>query len=383
MKILVFAHQLELGGTQTNAIELAAAVRDHFGHEVALFATPGPAAELAAAKGVRLIPAPAARRRPSPAMMAALRRAVAAESPDLVHAWDWPQVLDASLGLRVPVLGTSMSMTLERFLPRTVPMTFGTAELQARAAEVWRSPVALLEPPVDTEANRPGAVAPAAFGDGPTAVIVSRLSRTLKLEGVLRAIRAVRSLAATLVIVGDGDAFADVAAEAAVAGGGTAVLTGALADPRPAYAAADVVLAMGGSALRAMAFAKPVVVLGEQGFSEVFSPETAEQFLWRGFYGLGDGDRREHRLAAQLGALFADPARRDALGEFGRRTVDERYALTPAAARLEAMYRQVAAAGPQPRPARLVEGARSLAVRSGTNMVPATVKRRLRARRAA
>lgn len=383
MKILVFAHQLELGGTQTNAIELAAAVRDHFGHEVALFATPGPAAELAAAKGVRLIPAPAARRRPSPAMMAALRRAVAAESPDLVHAWDWPQVLDASLGLRVPVLGTSMSMTLERFLPRTVPMTFGTAELQARAAEVWRSPVALLEPPVDTEANRPGAVAPAAFGDGPTAVIVSRLSRTLKLEGVLRAIRAVRSLAATLVIVGDGDAFADVAAEAAVAGGGTAVLTGALADPRPAYAAADVVLAMGGSALRAMAFAKPVVVLGEQGFSEVFSPETAEQFLWQGFYGLGDGDRREHRLAAQLGALFADPARRDALGELGRRTVDERYALTPAAARLEAMYRQVVEAGPQPRPARLVEGARTLAVRSGTNMVPDTVKRRLRARRAA
>ena len=38
MKILVFAHHLELGGTQTNAIELAAAVRDRHGHDVALFA---------------------------------------------------------------------------------------------------------------------------------------------------------------------------------------------------------------------------------------------------------------------------------------------------------------------------------------------------------
>lgn len=379
MKILVFAHRLELGGTQTNAIDLAAAVRDRFGHEVVLFAIPGPAVELAAAKGLRLVPAPAPHTRPSPRMMAALRRAVAAESPDLVHAWDWPQVLDASLGLRVPVLGTSMSMVLERFLPRTVPMTFGTAELRARAAEVWRSPVALLEPPVDTEANRPGVVAPADFGDGPIAVIVSRLSRTMKLEGVLRSIRAMRSVAATLVIVGDGDALGEVVAAA----GDNVVVAGAMADPRPAYEAADVVLAMGGSALRAMAFAKPVVILGEQGFSEVFSPETADRFLWRGFYGLGDGDPREHRLAGQLGAVLADPARRAALGQFGLRTVTDRYGLAPTADRLEALYHLVAAAEPQPRGARLLEGARSLAVRSGTNMIPSTVKRRFLARRAA
>ena len=46
MKILVFAHQLEIGGTQTNAVELSAALRDLHGHEVSLFATPGPAVKL-------------------------------------------------------------------------------------------------------------------------------------------------------------------------------------------------------------------------------------------------------------------------------------------------------------------------------------------------
>src|SRR4051812_19610870 len=111
MKILVFTHRLELGGTQTNAIDLAAAVRDTFGHDVVLFGTPGPAADLAAARGLRLLAAPSPRLRPSVSVMAALRHVVARESPDLIHAWDWPQVLAAFYCQRVtggvPLVGTS------------------------------------------------------------------------------------------------------------------------------------------------------------------------------------------------------------------------------------------------------------------------------------
>src|SRR5215467_3327752 len=40
MKILVFAHSMEVGGSQTNAIELSATLRDTYGHDVVLFATP-------------------------------------------------------------------------------------------------------------------------------------------------------------------------------------------------------------------------------------------------------------------------------------------------------------------------------------------------------
>jgi hypothetical protein len=53
MKILVFAHHLEIGGTQVNAIEISAALRDLHGHNVVLFATPGPMVKLIEKKGLR------------------------------------------------------------------------------------------------------------------------------------------------------------------------------------------------------------------------------------------------------------------------------------------------------------------------------------------
>ena len=49
------------------------------------------------------------------------------------------------------------------------------------------------------------------------------------------------------------------------------LLTGEIADPRSAYAAADVVVGQGGSALRGMAFGKPLIVVGEEGFSELLT----------------------------------------------------------------------------------------------------------------
>src|SRR4051794_13386905 len=133
MKILVFAHRLEVGGTQVNAIELAAELRDAYGHEPILFATPGPMVELATAKGLRFVPAPDATRHPSWARMRALRETVRRERPDLVHAWDWPQCLDAYYGVHlaqaVPLLVTVMSMAVPRLIPRAVLTTFGTPEL--------------------------------------------------------------------------------------------------------------------------------------------------------------------------------------------------------------------------------------------------------------
>ena len=61
-----------------------------------------------------------------------------------------------------------------------------------------------------------------------------------------------------LIIVGDGEVRSELnrlAAETNAKLGRTAVvLAGALLDPRPAYAAADVVVGMGGSPLGGMAY---------------------------------------------------------------------------------------------------------------------------------
>src|SRR5690349_7302527 len=162
MKILIFLHQLDIGGTLVNAIVLAAALRDSYGFDVAIFATPGPMLKLIERKGLRFLPAPMARFNPSPERMRALRAAVRNERPDLVYAWEsWP-CLDAyyavHLPMRVPMVVTDMLMYLTRLLPRELPTTFGTPELVDMARADGRRRVELLLPPVDVGVNAPGAV---------------------------------------------------------------------------------------------------------------------------------------------------------------------------------------------------------------------------------
>ncbi len=358
MKVLVYAHHLELGGTQTNAIELAAAVRNRHGHRVTLFATPGPAEALMAPHHLRYIAAPVADRHPSTTMIRALRHVVRQERPDLIHVWDWPQCLDAYYGLHlpngIPMLSTCMSMAIPRFFPSTALTTFGTPELVELGHRRTGSPALLLEPPVDTTTNSMDAVDPAGFReeygltDGPLdIVVVSRLVSHLKLEGLLRAVDAVEQVAqdhaVRLTIVGEGTS-ADVLAERAAQvnarlGRPVILLTGGLVDPRPAYAAADVMLGMGSSALRAMAFGKPLIILGERGFSEIFDSSTAPTFLYQGMYGLGDGDLDPAPLVDQIRQLVTDPVRRAEMGAFGLDLVRSRYSLDATADRLEGYYR--------------------------------------------
>lgn len=356
MKVLVFPHHLEIGGSQVNAIDLAAAVRDRHGHDVVFFATPGPARELIEARGMRLLTAPRPRTHPSWAMTRALHGAIRAEQPDLLHAWDWPQAVDGLFGVGlsgVPLMCSEMSMSVLDIVPKHIPLTLGTEELVAGARGDRSGPTELLEPPVDTAQNRPGVVDTAELraqfgldGDALNVVIVSRLVGWLKQEGIERAITAIGNLAETmpirLVVVGDGTSAPVLRAHAATVnarvGREVAVLTGALIDPRPAYELADIVVGMGGSALRGMAFGKPLIVVGEQGFSEIFEPETSAQFFWQGYYGIGKGDAHA-QLEAQLKELAGDPARRVALAKYSLEVVNERYALEPMADALDALYR--------------------------------------------
>ncbi|QEW23422.1 sugar transferase, PEP-CTERM/EpsH1 system associated (plasmid) [Paracoccaceae bacterium] len=344
MRLLVFAHRLELGGTQINAIELAARLRDAHGFDVKVHATEGPALGHLRASGLGWVPASDARFHPSVQRIRGLRALARDWRPDLVHAWDWWQGLEAYAGLYlpmgVPLLISDMMMDLTRAMPREVPTTFGFRGLRDRAGRAgWRRPY-LLVPPVDTVANAPGVSDGPAFrrahgvgGDELLLVSVSRLSEVMKSDPVVRAIRAVGALGGDvplkLLIVGDGAARERLQALADKANAGlgrrAVVLAGAMADPRPAYAAADVVLGMGGSALRGLAHAKPVIVLGEAGFARIFAPDTADGFEETGMFGRGDGT--DAALFAALRMLSARADLRDRLGRFGRRFVVDRHGL--------------------------------------------------------
>jgi phosphatidylinositol alpha-mannosyltransferase len=361
LKILVYPHSMEIGGSQLNAIEIAAAVC-HRGHEVAVVSRPGPLVETVRRLGLYYVPLdPRAQRLPSPRAAAHLASLARLHGIDIVHGYEWPPTLEAFAGPRLllglPVVSTVMSMSIAPFLPRTVPLIVGTDEIRLRAVDAGHTSVTLIEPPVDLEANTPDYDAGpfrAKLGLNPAVpllAIIGRLATELKLEGLLSACDAVSKLANSgvevqLAVVGDGPARPVVEQAAAAANGRVGrrvvVLAGKLEDPRPAYAAADVILGMGGSALRGLAFGKPLIVQGERGFWRLLTPDSAPIFLRQGWYGRGtDPDGRvagSARLEAILRQLLADSAAQTQLGAYGRTLVAERFSLTRAGRLQEGVY---------------------------------------------
>lgn len=354
MNILVCIHHMEIGGSQLNALELAAAVQDR-GHNVTVIGPEGVLSPMVSELGLRFIRAVAATEYPSPRTTFQFMQLVRALNIDIVHAYEWRPALEATFGPhlfgRVPVLITVLSMIVPKFLPTHIPIVVGTQELKE---QLGTRDVYLLEPPVDTKRNCAMNVSAAraqwSFDDSDIVVsVVCRLTPDLeKLDGVLQAIDAVSRLATELpvklLIVGGGSGLTTVEQRAAAANlrlGRKAIhVTGPMLDPRGAYEAADIVIGMGGSVLRGMAFAKPVIVQGTSGFWQVLDESTLDMFLTQGWF--GDGGQGVDDLVSCLTRLAADPIQRVGLGGFGRRIVVERFSLDHAADQLVSIYHRTA-----------------------------------------
>ncbi|GAA4434483.1 glycosyltransferase family 4 protein [Phytohabitans houttuyneae] len=407
MRLLVGLHHLELGGSQLNALDFALTMREH-GHDVAVFGVhtgvPGPVAEMAQSAGlpVTLVRHPVERHRAvvpyRRAVSRGLTAAARAHRADLVHVYEFPLALDAfdgpHLRLGLPVVVTIYGMAVPRWLPRYPELIVGTQELVDEAA-AFRAPPTLIEPPVNTDADDAAAVDGRIFretlgiGDDEILLgVVSRLEPDMKAEGILRAMAALRRLddeRLRLVVVGTGPSAADLRAEAArvndALGRQAILLPGALEDPRPAYAGMDIALGMGGSALRAMSFGRPLIVLGIQGWSRECTPETLDHFLSAGFWGIGDGDLDDAPLAEQIRVLAADPDRRARLSDWSRRLIVERFSLKAAADKLSEVYTR-ALEQHQPAGRRVGEAARVAMHKAAADMLPESVRQRLRRGRA-
>lgn len=362
MRILVYPHDMNMGGSQLNAIELAASVKA-LGHEVVIAGQHGSLRGTVDALGLEFIELPAPGRRPSLRVIYALRREIAQRGIQLVHGYEWPPSLEAELAcLRGPAIAAStvLSMAVAPFIPTGMPLMVGTEQIAEAERRFGRRAVSLMEPPIDTALNRPGLGLPVdepaarwgIHGQGLTLAIVSRLAHEMKLEGILAAIDVVASWDAgmplQLVIAGDGPAAETVASAAAAAndrcGQQRVVLTGQLDDPRWLYARADIVLGMGGSILRAMAFGKPVIIQGERGFWRLLDEDSLPEFLWQGWYGSGQGARfGASALEGELRRLAADGSLRRQLGEFSLSVVVQRFSLDAAARRQVQFYEGVLA----------------------------------------
>lgn len=360
MRILVYPHDLAIGGSQINAIDLAAGAQAA-GHEVIVYGVPGPLTGYIAERGLRFLPASATKYRPAPSRIIELARISRRERIDLIHTYEWPPCLDAYYGafliFGVPVLCTVLSMSVSAQVPPSVPLIMGTEDLGRQARARQAGPVWVIEPPIDVDRDNPsldGQPFRTAHGiadEDFLIVSVSRHALDLKLDSLVRAIDAVDMIGGrhrvVLALVGDGPARAALEERAEAVnhrlGRRAIILCGQLLDPRGAYAAADLVVAMGSSALRTLAIGRPLIVQGERAFSEVFEPPTLTMFLNQGFYGLADDAPGADRLAAQIERLVLDADLRRHLAEYGREVVVERFSLERALALQLEIYREVVA----------------------------------------
>ncbi|ACL41852.1 glycosyl transferase group 1 [Pseudarthrobacter chlorophenolicus A6] len=353
MRILVYPHELAMGGSQINALDLAAAVRE-LGHDVCIYATDGVLLDKVNELELPYIRAPRSRYSVDPGTIRKLNSTVRQMNIDIVHAYEWTAIVNTGFGPHLTgkpkAVMTVLSMDIPDFLPRDIPMIVGTqglAELEAQR----RDNVHVIEPPINTELNKSRGTDTARrqIGIPSQSLVVSIIGRLTtdlgKLDGVLAAIRVIDKLALVrdviLAIAGDGEGFTEVHGLASTVnqrhGREVVRVLGNVLDPRPVYDAADVVLGMGSSALRGMAFSKPLIVQGRCGFWRTASPETEAQFLKDGWFGtVGAG---EVELESALSELLADAPRREMLGDYGRRLVEERFGVAQAAERLVSIYR--------------------------------------------
>lgn len=322
MRILALPKNLEVGGSQVNAVDLSVSLHS-IGHNVLVASPDGPLGTKLAANGVETGALP--RRELPIGRIRAMTGLIRAWQPDVIHAYEVRGIVDACYSSRLangpPVLGTILSTRVPWYLPESVPITVGMPRLFDFTRR-WRTgSVALIRPPIVTSHQRTPTESPIPHVDDlgdpqHLAILVSRLVEAFKKEGILRTIASMTLLGnegVALLIVGDGPArpVYEAAAQKTNTDVGRPVVafSGELVDPEPAFAAADVIIGNGTSVMRAAADGKPGVVIGRQGFSTVIGPEVLEALAVDGFYGVGDGLGNPDPLAGQiLAALSPDRA---------------------------------------------------------------------------
>ncbi|WP_331375988.1 glycosyltransferase family 4 protein [Sinorhizobium chiapasense] len=358
-RVLVQLNSAGIGGTEFNAVDLAAGVVEH-GYDSILVAPkdtfrPGPSLlEVAKERGfdIELFDRPQSTFEGARTM----RHLADKHRVDVVHVYgSWSQRPaywgPCFLGLR-PLVMTIYEMKVNADTAGAgMELIIGTGYL-LDGIQGRRGGVHLISPPVDLERDTPNAVDDAPFlaryrirNDLPRVVIVSRLDNDLKALSVELAMRACSQLADTgvqLIIVGRGNAedrlLAMASAINAARGRPIVHMVGPLADPRPAYACADIVVGMGGSAARGLAFGKPLIVAGEFGWFKTFAPDTEAALFRNSFWSDVISPQPVADLVQALEALLCSPEKRINLGRRGRIFAAQNFGLKQMSAKLAQVY---------------------------------------------
>ena len=317
MRILHVIQELGTGGAERILISAYRGAREA-GHEVFVAAAPGP---LASELEGEPFPLPLVRRRPwrLPVAALALRRAVRASRPDVIHAYNPTMALATGLvsarGRRPPGL-----VNLQGVAEDDWPATVRLVRLSGLAPVACGPGVAAA---LEERGLRPVATVPNAVGPAPPpgerlvpestklAIAVGRLVDQKNHELAIRAITQVPG--ATLAIVGDGPLRGELERLAKELDA-PVLFTGVRRDARALMGAADVVVmpsrweGLPLTALEALASGTPLVATNVRGLRELLADSEDALLV----------PEEPEALAAALRRVLDDPELAARLSDAGR-----------------------------------------------------------------
>jgi len=357
-RVLVQLNSLGLGGTQLNALDFATEVAK-WGYESVLIGPAdtipqGPSLfDVAAERGIELSSFVRPRTTLSGArLMSELANRFNADIVHVYGSWGYRSAWWGACGLgRRPLVLTIYEMKVEEVTPKHTSLIVGTRYLEEELAE-RPGGVRLISPPVDTSRDNAAIIPTTAFirslalnPKNLRVVMITRLDEEMKASSVQTAIEALGLMDRNdvdLVIVGTGTAeqrLRNLGDSVNLKMGRKAVVfAGSMADPREAYAAAHVMIGMGGSAARTLSFGKPLIVAGEAGWFRLFTPATSQELFRSSFWSPEVVANPAPPLADMLGAILDDEPLRESLSALGRSFAETHFGLPAMATKLADTY---------------------------------------------
>lgn len=345
---------LDIGGAETHIVELSKQLAA-MGHDVAVVSNGGVYVPEIEAAGVRHYAAPLHRRSVGCMLRSlhVLRRVIARERPDVVHAHARiPGFLCGILHRRMkfPFVTTAhwvfQTGGLLRYMTDwgqyTVAVSDDVKDYLIREYGIPAGRIGVTINGVDTDKFSPtvsGAQVLDELGldaGKPVIAYVSRMDadRALVARQLIQIAPQLdeRFPGVQLLIAGGGNVYDELAAMAASVndrlGRHMIAMPGARTDVNEIVAAGDLFVGVSRSALEAMAAAKPVIVAGNEGYQGLFGPDKLAAAQEGNFCCRGMEPSTPERLLADVTeALSLPPERRQTLGAYGRQVILDLYSV--------------------------------------------------------
>lgn len=355
MNILMLTDRLALGGAETHIFELSRILRKR-GHSVSLASAGGEAAALFHRAGIPLYTLPLARRDPlslaraTPGLFRLLRQG----HFDLVHGHArLPNALAAPLCRRlgIPFVTTAhwvfstqgLRGRMSAWGDAVIAVSEDIRQYLSDSYGIDRDRVFLVPNGIDTERFCP----PSLPKEGGRLIHVSRLDegRAACARALLRIAPQLAGAAESLTVVGDGNAFAELAQQAREVNEGLGRpfvhLLGARTDVADLLRKADIFIGVSRAALEAMACGCAVVAAGDEGCLSVLDEERLPRAAEGNFCCRGAPPLRDGALLAAIKELLGDRTRQKKASEAGLSYVRKHFSAEKMADATEAAYRSL------------------------------------------